>query len=120
MGDFIQEIEIPHRAEHKTVWRRSVERYPETGIDVLIVGAGVGGLTAALECYRKGHNFRIYEREPNISTAGKYHRTFDQPASARTEEPSRKVRQGIGIVNEELWSAENCWVQICRIAKNAT
>lgn len=32
------------------------ERHPLTGIDVLIVGAGMGGLTSALECWRKGHN----------------------------------------------------------------
>ncbi len=31
-------------------------RQPETGINVLIVGAGMGGLMAALECWRKGHN----------------------------------------------------------------
>lgn len=32
------------------------ERQPSTGLDVLIVGAGMGGLTTALECWRKGHN----------------------------------------------------------------
>lgn len=32
------------------------DRQPETGIDVLIVGAGMGGLMTALECWRKGHN----------------------------------------------------------------
>jgi len=31
-------------------------RHPNTGIDVLIVGGGVGGLMTALECWRKGHN----------------------------------------------------------------
>jgi len=43
-------------------WARSIDgkvmpkRSSSTGIDVLIVGAGMGGLTAALECWRKGHN----------------------------------------------------------------
>jgi 2-polyprenyl-6-methoxyphenol hydroxylase-like FAD-dependent oxidoreductase len=32
------------------------KRHPSTGVDVLIVGAGMGGLTTALECWRKGHN----------------------------------------------------------------
>lgn len=43
--------------------------YPTTGIDVLIVGTGFGGLTAALEFTRKGHSVRILERhdEPDIS-----------------------------------------------------
>ncbi|KAK4141035.1 uncharacterized protein C8A04DRAFT_14412 [Dichotomopilus funicola] len=38
-------------------------RHPETGITVLIVGAGMGGLMSALECWRKGHTVtRILER----------------------------------------------------------
>ena len=39
------------------------KRHPETGIDVLIVGGGMGGLVTALECWRKGHNVvKILER----------------------------------------------------------
>jgi hypothetical protein len=46
-----------------------VGTYPSTYIDVLIVGTGFGGLTAALEFTREGHNVRIIERnhEPDIS-----------------------------------------------------
>lgn len=46
-----------------------VGTYPSSGIDVLIVGTGFGGLTAALEFTRKGHNVRIIERNagPDIS-----------------------------------------------------
>ena len=46
-----------------------VGTYPSTGIDVLIVGTGFGGLTAALEFTRKGYNVRVLERnnEPDIS-----------------------------------------------------
>ncbi|EON65625.1 hypothetical protein W97_04864 [Coniosporium apollinis CBS 100218] len=44
--------------------------YPKTGIDVLIVGTGLAGLTAAIECTRKGHNVRLLERNADISTAG--------------------------------------------------
>lgn len=39
-----------------------VERYPETGISVLIVGAGIGGLMTALECWRKGLRVKVLER----------------------------------------------------------
>jgi cation diffusion facilitator CzcD-associated flavoprotein CzcO len=35
---------------------------PSTGISILIVGAGVGGIMTALECWRKGHTVRILER----------------------------------------------------------
>lgn len=50
---------------------RPVGSYPSTGIDVLIVGTGLAGLTAAIECTRKGHNVRVLERNDDINTAGK-------------------------------------------------
>ncbi|KAJ6083567.1 hypothetical protein N7467_007702 [Penicillium canescens] len=46
------------------------KRAPETHVNVLIVGAGFGGLMTALECWRKGHNVvGILERSqgPNYS-----------------------------------------------------
>jgi monoamine oxidase len=45
--------------------------YPESDIDVLVVGTGLAGLTAAIECTRKGHNVRVLERNANINTAGR-------------------------------------------------
>jgi len=45
--------------------------YPATGISILIVGAGVGGLVTALECHRKGHNVRILERSAAASAGGR-------------------------------------------------
>lgn len=47
-----------------------VQRYPLTGIKVLIAGAGIGGLLAALECYRKGHSVMVLERSSSQSTVG--------------------------------------------------
>ena len=46
--------------------------YADSGIDVLVVGTGLAGLTAAIECTRKGHNVRILERNSTINTAGKF------------------------------------------------
>lgn len=46
------------------------ETYLPQNIDVLIVGTGLAGLTAALECHRKGMNVRIMERNSTINTAG--------------------------------------------------
>lgn len=51
---------------------KPVGSYPFTGIDVLIVGTGLAGLTATIECVRKGHNVRVLERNNDINTAGKY------------------------------------------------
>lgn len=72
MGDFIQDIDDgSHAGGNVSGTKPDVKVYPSSGIDVLIVGAGICGLTAALECYRKGHSVRVYEREPSISTTGK-------------------------------------------------
>ncbi|KAK0615327.1 hypothetical protein B0T17DRAFT_657520 [Bombardia bombarda] len=49
---------------------KPVGSYPNSGIDVLIVGTGLAGLTAAIECVRKGHNVRVLERNDDINTAG--------------------------------------------------
>jgi monoamine oxidase len=49
---------------------KPIGAYPSTGIDVLIVGTGLAGLVAALECTRKGHNVRVLERNSTINTAG--------------------------------------------------
>lgn len=49
---------------------RPVGSYPPTGIEVLIVGTGLAGLVAALECIRKGHTVTVLERNSNINTAG--------------------------------------------------
>jgi 2-polyprenyl-6-methoxyphenol hydroxylase-like FAD-dependent oxidoreductase len=46
--------------------------YPPTGIDVLVVGTGLAGLTAAIECVRKGHKVKVLERNATINTAGNY------------------------------------------------
>jgi 2-polyprenyl-6-methoxyphenol hydroxylase-like FAD-dependent oxidoreductase len=43
---------------------------PKSGIKVIIVGAGFGGLTAAIECHRQGHSVSIYENFPALKTLG--------------------------------------------------
>jgi hypothetical protein len=46
--------------------------YPSSGIDVLVVGTGLAGLTASIECVRKGHNVKVLERNSSINTAGEH------------------------------------------------
>lgn len=43
---------------------------PKTGIKVLVVGAGFGGLTAAIECHRQGHDVEVYESFPELKPLG--------------------------------------------------
>ncbi|KAJ2986410.1 hypothetical protein NUW58_g5043 [Xylaria curta] len=49
---------------------KPVGSYLPTGVDVLIVGTGLAGLTACIECVRKGHNVHMLERMNDINTAG--------------------------------------------------
>lgn len=48
----------------------SMSRAPLTGVDVLIVGAGLAGLGFAIEAYRKGHNVKVLERRPDTNDYG--------------------------------------------------
>ncbi|KAJ5750654.1 hypothetical protein N7533_007682 [Penicillium manginii] len=41
-----------------------------SGIKVIVVGAGFGGLTAAIECHRQGHDVEIYESFPELKSLG--------------------------------------------------
>ncbi|KAF2806385.1 FAD/NAD(P)-binding domain-containing protein [Mytilinidion resinicola] len=63
---------MPHSLTHEdsAMSSKRVGEYPKTGIDVLVVGTGLAGLTAAIECVRKGHNVRVLERNATINTAG--------------------------------------------------
>jgi monoamine oxidase len=43
---------------------------PQSGIDVLVVGAGLGGMVAAIELKRQGHNVSIIESKPKLEGLG--------------------------------------------------
>ena len=47
-----------------------VNRHPENGIRVIIIGAGIGGLQAALECWRKGCEVVVLEKAQEQSPLG--------------------------------------------------
>lgn len=49
-----------------------VRRLSPTGISILVVGGGVGGMMTALESWRQGHDVRILERNPKLDTIGTY------------------------------------------------
>ena len=53
----------------------SMERETISNIDVLIVGAGLAGLYAAIECYRQGHSPVVLEGKHGLEDVGQ---TFDQ------------------------------------------
>ena len=47
-----------------------IGKSPPNGVAVLVVGAGIGGLMAAMECWRRGCNVRIVERAKGTTTTG--------------------------------------------------
>ncbi|KAL4994166.1 hypothetical protein BDV10DRAFT_189304 [Aspergillus recurvatus] len=47
-----------------------MQREPDTGISILVVGGGIAGLSFAIESHRKGHNVRVIERRPAGKTDG--------------------------------------------------
>ncbi|KAI1382340.1 FAD/NAD(P)-binding domain-containing protein [Hypoxylon crocopeplum] len=54
----------------KNVIVDGVLRFPPTGFKALVVGAGVGGMMTALECWRKGIDVEIVEKATKISALG--------------------------------------------------
>ena len=44
-----------------------------SGIDVLVVGAGLGGMVAAIELKRQGHKVSIIESKPKLEGLGTSH-----------------------------------------------
>ncbi len=50
--------------------REELIREPPSGIDVLVVGGGLGALFGAIELYRQGHTVRIIESKAGIEGHG--------------------------------------------------
>ena len=67
MSSFTVDVEIQDATSKAPT---TTKRPPRSGISVLIVGAGPVGVYTALECWRKGHDVRIIERNPSASTQG--------------------------------------------------
>lgn len=43
---------------------------PKTGIKVIVVGSGFGGLSAAIECHHQGHDVSVYESFAELKVLG--------------------------------------------------
>lgn len=41
-----------------------------SGIKVLVIGCGFGGIAAAIECYHKGHEVVVFEKNSEIGGLG--------------------------------------------------
>ncbi|EME88646.1 uncharacterized protein MYCFIDRAFT_80018 [Pseudocercospora fijiensis CIRAD86] len=78
-----------------------------TGINVLVIGAGVGGLATAIECVRKGHSVKILERSKKASVGGDM---FTIGASGL-----RLLDNYPGMLREyDETSIHNLWMRYCK------
>jgi 2-polyprenyl-6-methoxyphenol hydroxylase-like FAD-dependent oxidoreductase len=57
-------------AEHQDQVLLTGNGVRDTGIDVIIVGAGFGGIACAIECKRKGHRVMILEKVHELKRLG--------------------------------------------------
>lgn len=55
---------------HESTFLDGVLRWPSTGLKVLVVGGGPAGLLTALECWKKGHDVEVVEKNSKNSTIG--------------------------------------------------
>ena len=46
-------------------------QYPSSGINILVAGAGIAGLSFAIEAHRKGHEVSVIDRRPHFNDYGK-------------------------------------------------
>lgn len=72
MGSFEETLEFSPADPSLVNGHSDVHCDPPSEINVLIVGAGVGGLVAAIECHRKGHNVRVWERSKSPAAGGEH------------------------------------------------
>lgn len=55
-----------------------------TGLEILIVGGGLGGLFAAVEMCRQGHQVRLLEGKEGIEGLGKFSVELPHQSSTKT------------------------------------
>ncbi|KAI0595446.1 hypothetical protein F4775DRAFT_604985 [Biscogniauxia sp. FL1348] len=99
-----------------TVPQPSTPPPQQTGIRVIVVGAGFAGLTAAIECHRHGHSVILLEKFPElkllgdiISFAPNSSRIFQRwPGVAEQLEPISHRTDGLTI---KTWTGETLLTQ---------
>lgn len=67
--------------------------YPKTGIKVIIVGAGFGGITTGIECALKGHQATIVERASTFQQLGDIISISEYKPSSRKGKGKKKKKQ---------------------------
>jgi 4-hydroxyacetophenone monooxygenase len=83
-GFWLEELAIdPALREHQ--WERQPESKALSGFKVLVMGAGLGGLNAAIQLKKAGFNFQVLDKNPGVG--GTWHQ--NRYPGARVDIPSR-------------------------------
>ncbi len=80
-----------------------VHRHPRTGIKVIISGAGIGGMFAGLECWRKGNDVEILEQNDALSTLGDFFAIGPSALSTLHYYPKMLAEYNETTWNSPLW-----------------
>ncbi|KAK5138481.1 hypothetical protein LTR08_000067 [Meristemomyces frigidus] len=64
------EVNGTAKVESNGAGNRTDGSKPKSGIKVIIVGAGFGGLCAAIECHRQGHDVEVFESFKELKILG--------------------------------------------------
>ncbi|KAI0554527.1 FAD/NAD(P)-binding domain-containing protein [Xylaria curta] len=80
-----------------------VRRHPRTGIKVIISGGGIGGMFAALECWRKGNDVEVLEQKDALSTLGDFFSIGPSALSTMHYYPTMLAEYNERAFNSPLW-----------------
>ncbi|TGJ78629.1 hypothetical protein E0Z10_g10137 [Xylaria hypoxylon] len=80
-----------------------IHRHPRTGIKVIISGAGIGGMFAGLECWRKGNDVEILEQHDALSTLGDFFAIGPSALSTLHYYPMMLAEYNETTWNSPLW-----------------
>ncbi|KAJ3555464.1 hypothetical protein NPX13_g10350 [Xylaria arbuscula] len=88
---------------HLTNLIDGIRRYPQTGIKVVVSGGGVGGLFAALECWRKGNDVEILEQNDSATPLGDFFAIGPSALSTLHYYPKMLAEYNATSWNSPLW-----------------
>lgn len=98
-----------------------VERFPATGKKVIVAGGGNGGLQAALECWRKGFDVELLEKQDHVSPLGDFFAVSPPGVATLKHYPSMKAEyeklacegklMTLGTDGTRLWEGKWEWAR---------
>ena len=80
-----------------------VHRMPSTGISILIVGGGIGGLNMALESWRQGHDVRVLEKAPSLDPIGESSAPIPAQGTSKIRTANSLLQEIVSVSSHQHW-----------------